>query len=78
MTVRTNIDRTRGAMEILKDKNGKPQGIVRRIAGGEERLYDTAGNAIATYRPRVNFTYDNGGGRIGSGNRLAGMVEEEE
>ncbi len=61
-------------MQILKDKNGKPQGVIRGIAGGEQRLYDTAGNAMATYRPRVNFTYDNGGRRIGSGNRLAGMV----
>ncbi len=64
-------------MEILRDKNGKPQGIIRGIAGGEERLYDTAGNAIATYRSRVNFTYDNGGRRIGSGNRLAGMVKNK-
>ncbi len=62
-------------MEILKDKNGKPQGIIREVAGDEQRLYDTAGNSIATYRPRVNFTYDNGGRRIGSGNRLAGLAK---
>lgn len=64
-------------MEILKDKNGKPQGVIRGIAGDQERLYDTAGRAIATYRPRVNFTYDNGGNRIGSGNRLAGMAKNK-
>jgi hypothetical protein len=65
-------------MEILKDKNGKPQGIIRRIAGGQKRLYDTTGEALATFRPRVNFTYDNTGRRIGSGNRLPGMVENKE
>ncbi len=33
-------------MEILHDKYGKPQGIIREIAGGQERLYDRAGHAI--------------------------------
>jgi hypothetical protein len=65
-------------MEILKDKNGKPQGIIRGIAGGQERLYDPAGDALATFRPRVNSTYDNGGRRIGSGNRLAGMIRNKQ
>jgi len=64
-------------MEILRDKFGKPQGIVREIAGGQERLYDNAGNAIATYHPNTNYTYDNNGARIGSGNRLPGLVETE-
>ncbi len=31
-----------------------------------------------TYRRNVNFTYDNNGVRFGSGNRLAGLVEDEE
>jgi hypothetical protein len=65
-------------MEILRDKNGKPQGVIREIAGGQERLYDLVGHAIATYRPRTNYTYDNNGSRIGSGNRLAGLVEDDE
>jgi hypothetical protein len=65
-------------MEILRDKNGKLQGVIRKIAGGQERLYDGAGNAIATYRPNVNYTYGNDGVRIGSGNRLAGMIDQEE
>jgi hypothetical protein len=63
---------------ILKDGAGNPQGVIREIAGGQERLYDCAGNAIATYRRNVNFTYDNNGVRFGSGNRLAGLVEDEE
>jgi hypothetical protein len=61
-------------MEILRDKNGKPQGVIRDIAGGQERLYDRAGHAIATYRPNTNYTYDNNGVRTGSGNRLPGLV----
>ena len=64
-------------MQILRDRNGKLQGVIREIAGHEERLYDGAGNARATYRPN-GYTYDNAGARIGSGNRLAGMVDEQE
>ena len=64
-------------MEILRDKNGKQQGTIREIAGGRERLYDRAGSAIATYRPNTNYTYDNNGVRIGSGNRLPGLVKNE-
>lgn len=65
-------------MEILRDKNGKQQGVIREIAGGQKRLYDRAGRSIATYRPNANFTYGNDGVRIGSGNRLAGMIGEDE
>ena len=65
-------------MEILKDGSGKPQGIIREIAGGQKRLYDRAGRSIATYRPTANFTYGNDGVRIGSGNRLAGMIGDNE
>jgi hypothetical protein len=62
---------------ILKDGAGNPQGVIREVAGGE-RLYDRSGASIATYRPNVDFTYDNNGARFGSGNRLAGLVEEDE
>ena len=64
-------------MEILRDKYGKPQGIIREIAGGQERLYDRAGHTIATYRPNTNYTYNNNGARVGSGNRLPGLVKNE-
>ena len=64
-------------MEILRDKYGKPQGTIRKIAGGQERLYDRAGHAIVTYRPNTNYTYDNNGTRVGSGNRLPGLVKDE-
>ncbi|HSZ00649.1 MAG TPA: hypothetical protein VK788_14215 [Terriglobales bacterium] len=45
-------------MEVLKDKYGRPQGLIREIAGGQERLFDIDGQAIATYRPSTNFTYN--------------------
>jgi len=47
------------------------------VAGGE-RLYDRSGASIATYRRNVDFTYDNNGTRFGSGNRLAGLVDDKE
>jgi hypothetical protein len=62
---------------ILKNGAGNPEGLIRKIAGGQERLYDTAGNAMATYRPNVDFTYTNRGTRLGSGNRLPGLVREK-
>jgi hypothetical protein len=63
-------------MQILRDRNGKLQGIIREIAGHEERLYDSTGNAMATYRHN-GYTYDNAGVRIGSGDRLAGLIAED-
>ena len=63
---------------VLKDPAGHPQGVIRKLPGDQERLYDCSGSAIATYRANVNFTYDNNGARFGSGNRLAGLVEDEE
>jgi len=46
-------------VEILKDKYGRSQELIREIAGGQERLFDIGGQAIATYRPSTNFTCDN-------------------
>jgi hypothetical protein len=61
-------------MEILRDKNSKPQGVIREIAGGQKRLYDRTGRAVATYHPNTNYTYDNNGVRMASGNRLPGLA----
>ncbi|HTR22589.1 MAG TPA: hypothetical protein VMI10_01295 [Terriglobales bacterium] len=61
---------------ILKDSVGKPQGVIREVAGGNQRLYDRSGSSIATYRRIVDFTYDNGGRRLGTGDRLAGPVDD--
>ena len=58
--------------------NGWPQGVIRETAGGQERLYDRVGHTVATYRPNTNYTFDRNGSRIGSGNRLAGRIEDDE
>jgi hypothetical protein len=63
--------------QIIKDRNGKPQGIVRQIAGGREELLSNSGHPIAYYDPQTDATYKPGGYRIGSGNRLVGMAGEE-
>lgn len=62
---------------ILKDGAGNPQGVIREVAGGNERLYDRSGASIATYRRNVDFTYDNNGARFGSGNRLSGLAGDQ-
>jgi hypothetical protein len=61
---------------ILKNGVGNPEGFIRKIAGDQERLYSRGGNALASYRSNVDFTYTNRGARIGSGDRLAGLVRE--
>jgi hypothetical protein len=65
-------------MTILKDRCGNPQGVIREVAGGMQRLLDLGSKVVATYRPDTDWTYDNNGVRIGTGNRLAGMVGNDE
>jgi hypothetical protein len=62
---------------ILKDGAGNPQGVIREVVDGE-RLYDRSGSSMATWRRNVDYTYDNNGARVGSGNRLPGMVTGDE
>jgi hypothetical protein len=61
-------------VEILKDKYGGSQGLIREIAGGQERLVDIGGQAIATCRPSTNFTCDNNGTHIDTRNSLPGLA----
>jgi hypothetical protein len=49
-------------------RNGRPQGLIREIAGGQERPFDIGRQESATYGPSTNFTYNNNGTRIGSRN----------
>jgi len=42
-------------VEILKDKYGGSQGLIREIAGGQERLVDIGGQAVATCRPSTTL-----------------------
>ena len=65
-------------MKILRDKTGRQQGVTREIAGKRERLYSPAGKPIADYDPRTDATYDTDRRRIGTGNRLPGMVDQDE
>jgi hypothetical protein len=62
---------------IIKDRSGRPQGIIRQMAGGREELLSNSGRPIAYYDSRTDATYKPGGLKTGSGNRLVGMVGEE-
>jgi hypothetical protein len=64
-------------MELIRDKHGRLTGVIREIAGGRERLYTPQGEAIADYSPETDLTYDTQRRRMGSGNRLAGLVDDE-
>jgi hypothetical protein len=70
--------RGESSMQILRDKNGRQQGVIREIAGNRERLYTPTGKAVADYDGVTRATYDTDRRRIGTGNRLAGMVGEDE
>jgi hypothetical protein len=65
-------------MELIRDRHGILVGTIRELAGGRERLYTPTGKAIADYDSVTGATYDTDRHRIGSGNRLAGLVEDEE
>jgi len=62
---------------IIKDHNGRPQGIIRPIAGGREELLSNSGRTIAYYDPNTDATYKPGGSKIGTGNRLMGMAGQQ-
>ena len=64
-------------MELIRDKHGRLTGVIRETAGGRERLCTPQGEAIADYSPETDLTYDTQRRRIGSGNRLAGLVDDE-
>ena len=64
-------------MRFLRDPKGNVQGVIRGVGQGIERLYDPSGNTVATYRTNTDSTLDVHGNRIGTGNRLAGMVEKK-
>jgi hypothetical protein len=63
-------------MELIRDKHGRLTGVIRKL-GGRERLYKPTGEAVADYSPETDLTYDTQRRRIGSGNRLAGLVDDE-
>jgi len=65
-------------MELIRNKHGKLTGIIREIAGERERLYTPTGKAVADYDRVTQATYDTDRHRIGSGNRLAGMANQNE
>lgn len=65
-------------MELIRDRHGILTGTIREIAGKRERLYTPAGKAVADYDAVTRATYDTDRHRIGTGNRLAGMVEDDE
>ena len=65
-------------MEILKDKYGRSQELIREIAGGQERLFDIGGQAIATYRPSTTLPTTITVPRIGSRNSMPGLGGKKE
>jgi hypothetical protein len=65
-------------MELIRDKHGRLTGVIREIAGGRERLYKPTGEAVADYSLETDLTYDTQRRRIGSGNRLAGLVDDQD
>lgn len=67
---------SRSMDRIIEDRNGRPQGTIRQMAGGREELLSNSGQTVAYYDPRTDATYKPGGSKIGSGNRLVGMAGE--
>lgn len=64
-------------MDILRDKTGRQQGVIRKLAGDRRRLYQPDGKAVADYDAHTDATYTTDRSRIGTGNRLPGMVKRD-
>jgi hypothetical protein len=60
--------------EIIKDKVGNPQAVIRTIAGGSQVLCDLSGSSVATYNSERDKTLDVGGNVAGNKNRLLSLI----
>jgi hypothetical protein len=60
--------------EIIKDKIGNPEAVIRTIAGGSQVLCDLSGSSMATYSAERNKTLHAGGNVIGNKNRLLSLL----
>lgn len=60
--------------EIIKDKVGNPQAVIRTIAGGSQVLCDLAGSAVATYSSERDKTVDGTGNVLANKNRLLSLI----
>lgn len=65
-------------MELIRDRRGVLSGVVRNVSGERRRLYSPTGEVIADYDPITRATYDTDRRRIGTGDRLAGLVDYED
>lgn len=65
-------------MELIRDRHGILTGTIRVIAGNRERLCTPTGKAIADFDAVTKATYNTDRRRLSTGNRLAGLVEDEE
>ena len=65
-------------MELIRDCRGVLTGIIREVAGGRRRLYTPTGEAISDHDPSPRATYDTDRRRLGTGDRLAGLVDEHD
>jgi hypothetical protein len=65
-------------MELIRDKHGRLTGVIREISGGRRRLSTPTGEAIADYDPITRATYDTDRRRLGTGDRLAGLVDDQD
>jgi len=61
-------------IEIIKDKVGNPQAVIRTIAGGSQVLCDLSGSAIAAYGAEREKTVDRAGNVIANRNRLLSLI----
>jgi len=64
-------------MELIRDARGRLTGVIREVSG-RERLYTPQGEVVADYSPATNLTYDPQHRKIGSGDRLAGLVNDQD
>jgi len=59
----------------LRDKRGRLLGRIKEVSGKLE-LRDQRGRILGRYDPHTNITRDSTGKRIGTGNLLASLLDD--
>lgn len=60
--------------DVIKDKIGNPQAVIRTTTGDSQVLCDLSGSVIATYSAERNKTVDGAGNVITNKNRLLSLI----
>ena len=60
--------------QVLRDKNGKHLGTIKKVSDGKYELRDASGKHLGTYYLKEDITRDAQGRKVGTGNLLTSLL----